>query len=152
MVGEYSVALPDGRIQHVKYNADTIHGNVMEVTYEGEAQHPDLHFVPVIDEEPEPAISSLPPLGGRFQRDATLPSLDLDDYKGFISFSDDIKPFVDFGLGRYREEDYDYNDYAFDDYDYDLILDRNQLQLVPSPRTQRSLQSLLDDPLFREFF
>ena len=53
MVGEYSVALPDGRIQHVRYNADTIRGTIMEVTYEGEAHHPDIVLPPV--------VKSLPP-------------------------------------------------------------------------------------------
>merc|ERR1712055_436692 len=34
--GSYSVALPDGRIQHVNY-----HANVAEVTYDGQAAYPD---------------------------------------------------------------------------------------------------------------
>ena len=146
------MALPDGRIQHVKYNADTIHGNVMEVTYEGEAHHPDLHL------PPEPAIPAPPPppLGARFERDAaTAPSsvsFDLDDYDGgFISFSDDIKPFIDFGFNRYQDNEMVYDDYDYD-FDYDLILDTNTLELFPSPRRQRSLASLLDAPLFREYF
>ena len=43
MVGEYQVALPDGRIQHVKYTADGNYGGtVMEVSYQGEARHPDI--------------------------------------------------------------------------------------------------------------
>jgi len=52
MVGEYSVALPDGRIQHVRYHANRLTGTTMEVTYEGEAHHPDLTL---------PLISSPPP-------------------------------------------------------------------------------------------
>ena len=40
--GEYTVALPDGRIQHVVYHADGGYGGtVMEVTYQGEAHHPE---------------------------------------------------------------------------------------------------------------
>ena len=36
------VALPDGRIQYVKYTADgTYGGTTMEVSYTGEARHPE---------------------------------------------------------------------------------------------------------------
>ena len=36
------VALPDGRIQHVRYTAESNYGGTtMEVTYSGEARHPD---------------------------------------------------------------------------------------------------------------
>ena len=36
------VALPDGRIQHVRYTAEGNYGGTtMEVTYSGEARHPD---------------------------------------------------------------------------------------------------------------
>merc|ERR1711955_125574 len=38
--GEYTVALPDGRIQHVIYHA--YGGSVMDVKYDGEAHHPDV--------------------------------------------------------------------------------------------------------------
>merc|ERR1719347_1607221 len=38
--GSHSVNLPDGRIQHVNYEANDITGNVAEVTYTGEAQYP----------------------------------------------------------------------------------------------------------------
>ena len=50
MVGEYQVALPDGRIQYVKYTADGNYGGtVMEVSYKGEARHPDIvHHSPVV--------------------------------------------------------------------------------------------------------
>ena len=42
--GEYSVHLPDGRIQHVTYYADGNYGGTtMEVTYSGEAKHPEYH-------------------------------------------------------------------------------------------------------------
>ena len=40
--GEYTVALPDGRIQHVKYVADNYGGTTMHVEYSGEARHPDV--------------------------------------------------------------------------------------------------------------
>merc|ERR1711936_1530218 len=39
--GSYSVALPDGRIQHVKYTADHVNGYVAEVTYEGTPVYPE---------------------------------------------------------------------------------------------------------------
>ena len=43
IVGEYQVALPDGRIQYVKYTADGNYGGtVMDVSYKGEARHPDV--------------------------------------------------------------------------------------------------------------
>ena len=43
IVGEYQVALPDGRIQYVKYTADGNYGGtVMDVSYKGEARHPDI--------------------------------------------------------------------------------------------------------------
>merc|ERR1719225_1697281 len=42
VVGAYSVALPDGRVQHVKYSADPYGGYVAQVSYEGTAAYPDL--------------------------------------------------------------------------------------------------------------
>merc|ERR1712158_45412 len=37
--GSYSVNLPDGRIQHVKYHANDYDGYVADVTYEGEPHY-----------------------------------------------------------------------------------------------------------------
>ena len=43
IVGEYQVALPDGRIQYVKYTADGNYGGtIMDVSYKGEAHHPEV--------------------------------------------------------------------------------------------------------------
>merc|ERR1712213_170909 len=39
--GSYSVALPDGRIQHVKYSSDGYNGYVADVPYEGTAVYPE---------------------------------------------------------------------------------------------------------------
>merc|ERR1712088_626111 len=39
--GSYSVSLPDGRIQHVKYTADHVNSYVAEVTYEGTPVYPE---------------------------------------------------------------------------------------------------------------
>merc|ERR1712061_784725 len=38
--GSYSVALPDGRIQHVNYHVNDYDGYVAEVTYDAQAQSP----------------------------------------------------------------------------------------------------------------
>ncbi|XP_037068959.1 cuticle protein 7-like [Pollicipes pollicipes] len=40
--GYYSVALPDGRIQHVNYVVDNYGDYSAEVTYEGEAHYPRI--------------------------------------------------------------------------------------------------------------
>ena len=39
--GSYTVALPDGRIQHVNYKADGYNGYVADVTYEGTPVYPE---------------------------------------------------------------------------------------------------------------
>merc|ERR550525_937749 len=44
--GSYSVLLPDGRVQHVKYHADHHTGYVADVPYEGTAHHPSGHLPP----------------------------------------------------------------------------------------------------------
>merc|ERR1712055_197450 len=43
--GGHSVALPDGRIQHVNYHANDLDGFVAEVTYEGTAAYPEAAVV-----------------------------------------------------------------------------------------------------------
>merc|ERR1712055_944089 len=39
--GSYSVALPDGRVQHVAYHANDLDGYVAQVTYDGTAAYPE---------------------------------------------------------------------------------------------------------------
>merc|ERR1739844_582335 len=46
--GSYSVALPDGRIQHVNYKADGYEGYVADVTYEGTAVYPEAPVVKAV--------------------------------------------------------------------------------------------------------
>merc|ERR1719148_55150 len=53
--GEYSVALPDGRIQRVVYRVDGDSGFIADVTYEGEARPYDW-TIP----RPAPAYKPLP--------------------------------------------------------------------------------------------
>ena len=42
VLGQYVIALPDGRIQTTKYTADPIQGFVAEVTYSGTAVYPPV--------------------------------------------------------------------------------------------------------------
>merc|ERR1711862_599288 len=53
--GSYSVALPDGRIQHVNYKADGYEGYVADVTYEGTAVYPEAPVVKAV--APAPAYA-----------------------------------------------------------------------------------------------
>merc|ERR1719290_398117 len=47
VTGSYSVALPDGRTQHVKYTADHYNGYVADVSYEGVPVYPEAKpYVP----------------------------------------------------------------------------------------------------------
>ena len=40
VIGQFVIALPDGRIQTTKYTADHVVGFIAEVTYQGEAIYP----------------------------------------------------------------------------------------------------------------
>ncbi|XP_042234936.1 cuticle protein 7-like [Homarus americanus] len=42
--GSYFVALPDGRLQTVKYQADHVIGYVADVEFDGDAQHPIAQY------------------------------------------------------------------------------------------------------------
>merc|ERR550539_952978 len=57
VTGSYSVALPDGRTQHVSYTANGYDGYVAEVTYEGEAHYPEYkpNYAPAPAYKPAPA-------------------------------------------------------------------------------------------------
>ncbi|XP_064086203.1 pro-resilin-like [Macrobrachium nipponense] len=46
--GSYTVALPDGRKQHVDYTADHYNGYVAKVSYSGKAQHPAYYGPAVV--------------------------------------------------------------------------------------------------------
>merc|ERR1712201_25188 len=64
--GSYSVNLPDGRIQHVKYHANDYDGYVADVTYEGTASyantvaHPAVVAHPVAHAVAHPAVVAHP--------------------------------------------------------------------------------------------
>merc|ERR1712201_7640 len=56
VAGSYSVALPDGRIQHVKYSSNGYDGYVADVTYEGTAVYPEAKpYAPAPAYKPAPA-------------------------------------------------------------------------------------------------
>merc|ERR1712018_122952 len=57
--GSYSVALPDGRTQHVKYTVDAYGGYVADVSYEGVAQYPEYKPAPY-HPAPKPAYHPAP--------------------------------------------------------------------------------------------
>ena len=46
--GQYTVALPDGRIQNVNYHANDIDGYIADVTYDGVAGGVVAHAAPVV--------------------------------------------------------------------------------------------------------
>ncbi|XP_037775650.1 cuticle protein 7-like [Penaeus monodon] len=61
--GSYYVALPDGRFQTVKYQADDAVGYVADVEYKGDAQHPP-HYAPSVTFRPAvppPSPAHAPP-------------------------------------------------------------------------------------------
>ncbi|XP_047479497.1 cuticle protein 7-like [Penaeus chinensis] len=61
--GSYYVALPDGRFQTVKYQADDAVGYVADVEYKGDAQHPP-HYAPSVTFRPAvppPSPAHTPP-------------------------------------------------------------------------------------------
>jgi hypothetical protein len=60
VTGSYRVSLPDGRTQLVNYRSSPDTGNVMKVSYEGEARFPD--FTPVVKEKRTPIASINPAL------------------------------------------------------------------------------------------
>ena len=71
VVGAYSVALPDGRVQHVKYSADPYGGYVAEVSYEGTAAYPEAApykaapaYAPAPAYKPAPVYKAAPVYSG----------------------------------------------------------------------------------------
>merc|ERR1719493_178407 len=58
--GSYSVNLPDGRIQHVKYHANDYDGYVADVTYEGTATYANTVAHPVAHAVAHPAVVAHP--------------------------------------------------------------------------------------------
>merc|ERR1712106_3240 len=58
--GSYSVALPDGRTQHVNYHANGYDGYVADVTYEGTAVYPDAPLVHAAPAYAAPVVHAAP--------------------------------------------------------------------------------------------
>merc|ERR1712168_1748761 len=58
--GSYSVALPDGRTQHVNYHANGYDGYVADVTYEGTAVYPDAPVVKAAPAYAAPVVHASP--------------------------------------------------------------------------------------------
>merc|ERR1712112_41216 len=58
--GSYSVALPDGRTQHVEYTANDVEGYVATVTYDGQAVYPEA--VPVAHAVAHPVAHAVRPV------------------------------------------------------------------------------------------
>merc|ERR1711902_299735 len=59
--GSYSVALPDGGIQHVTYSSNGYDGYVADVTYEGTATYPEAPaYKPAPAYAPKPAPAYAP--------------------------------------------------------------------------------------------
>ena len=59
--GSYTVALPDGRIQTVKYTSNGYDGLVADVTYEGTAQYPEAKpYHPAPAYKPAPVYAPAP--------------------------------------------------------------------------------------------
>ena len=65
VTGHYSVLLPDGRLQHVKYTADHYNGYIADVSYEGYAKPAPVYKpvhkqAPVYHPAPKPVYHPAP--------------------------------------------------------------------------------------------
>ena len=90
----------------IRYTADIVHGTVMEVTYEGEAQSPDLIFPAVFPNDlPPPRLprndqpqSTTTPAPSRLKRQRKTKK-----YSDYIS--DTIVPFLEEALSSYSTKE-----------------------------------------------